>query len=63
VWSGNVTRHPMMSGVTYRQPDDGLPNADAVFERGMSLGMSHGLTDAEIERVTDAVHRYAARWS
>jgi CDP-6-deoxy-D-xylo-4-hexulose-3-dehydrase len=63
VWSGNVTRHPMMAGVTYRQPDDGLPHADAVFERGMSLGMSHGLTDAEVERVTDAVHRYAARWS
>jgi CDP-4-dehydro-6-deoxyglucose reductase, E1 len=62
VWSGNVTRHPMMDGVTYRQPDDGLPHADAVFERGMSLGMSHGLSDAEVERVTDAVHRFAARW-
>jgi CDP-6-deoxy-D-xylo-4-hexulose-3-dehydrase len=63
VWSGNVTRHPMMAGVTYRQPDDGLPNADSVFERGMSLGMSHGLSDTEVERVTDAVHRFAARWS
>lgn len=62
VWSGNVTRHPMMAGVTHRVPDDGLPNADAVFERGMSLGMSHGLTDAEVERVTDSIHRYAARW-
>ncbi|MFC7497188.1 MULTISPECIES: DegT/DnrJ/EryC1/StrS family aminotransferase [unclassified Nocardioides] len=63
VWSGNVTRHPMMNGVTHRVPESGLPNADAVFERGMSLGMSHGLTDAEVERVTDAVHRVAARWS
>jgi CDP-6-deoxy-D-xylo-4-hexulose-3-dehydrase len=63
VWSGNVTRHPMMTGVTHRVPDSGLPNADAVFERGMSLGMSHGLTDAEVERVTDAIHRYAAAWA
>lgn len=63
VWSGNVTRHPMMSGVTHRVPDEGLPHADAVFERGMSLGMSHGLSDAEVERVTDSIHRYAARWA
>lgn len=63
VWSGNVTRHPMMDGIVYRQPDDGLPHADAVFERGMSLGLSHGLSPAEVERVTDSIHRFAARWS
>ncbi|MFE6508436.1 DegT/DnrJ/EryC1/StrS family aminotransferase [Nocardioides sp. NPDC057767] len=63
VWSGNVTRHPMMAGIDHRLPEDGLPNADAVFERGMSLGMSHGLTDVHVERVTDAIHRYAARWA
>lgn len=62
VWSGNVTRHPMMAGVEFRQPDEGLPEADAVFERGMTLGMSHGLTDAEITRITDAIHRFAAQW-
>lgn len=63
VWSGNVTRHPMMAGVNYRQPADGLPVADAVFERGMTLGMSHGLEDAEVARITDSIHRFAARWS
>lgn len=61
VWSGNVTRHPMMAGVTYRQPAEGLPVADAVFARGMSLGMSHGLTDAEVNRITESIHRFAAR--
>ena len=38
VWSGNITRHPMMAGVAHRVPDGGLPEADAVFERGMTLG-------------------------
>jgi CDP-6-deoxy-D-xylo-4-hexulose-3-dehydrase len=60
VWSGNVTRHPMMAGVEHRVPEDGLPFADEVFERGMTLGMSHGLTDVEVERITDAIHAFAA---
>ncbi|MFB4316039.1 DegT/DnrJ/EryC1/StrS family aminotransferase [Actinomadura sp. 21ATH] len=59
VWSGNVTRHPMMAGVTYRQPAGGLPAADEVFERGMSLGMSHGLSDDEVRHIVDAIHAFA----
>ncbi len=51
VWSGNVTRHPMMRGVTYREPSDGLPNADVVMERGLLLPCSHGLTDSDIDYV------------
>ncbi|MDN5893382.1 MAG: DegT/DnrJ/EryC1/StrS family aminotransferase [Nocardioides sp.] len=62
VWSGNITRHPMMAGVEHRVPEGGLPNADAVFERGMTLGMSHGLTDAEVERIATAIHEFAAKW-
>jgi len=62
VWSGNVTRHPMMNGVTYRQPPEGLPVADAVFARGMTLGMSHGLSDDEVNQIAESIHRFAARW-
>jgi CDP-6-deoxy-D-xylo-4-hexulose-3-dehydrase len=62
VWSGNITRHPMMAGVTYRQPEGGLPVADEVFQRGMTLGMSHGLNDAEVSRIADAIHAFASRW-
>lgn len=59
VWSGNVTRHPMMRGVEYRVPEGGLPNADEVFERGMSLGMSHGTTAEELDHVVASVHEFA----
>lgn len=61
VWSGNVTRHPMMRGVEYRQPPGGLPVADEVFERGMSLGMSHGTTAEELAHVVSSIHAFAAR--
>ncbi|QKG19952.1 DegT/DnrJ/EryC1/StrS family aminotransferase [Actinomadura verrucosospora] len=60
VWSGNITRHPMMAGVEHRVPEDGLPAADAVFERGMTLGMSHGLTDEHVTRITESIHRFAS---
>ena len=62
VWSGNITRHPMMNEVTFRQPEAGLPEADAVFERGMTLGMSHGLSDTEVARITDAIGAFADRY-
>ena len=61
VWSGNITRHPMMNGIEFRQPEEGLPVADAVFERGMTLGMSHGLTDAEVARIGESIHRFASK--
>ncbi|MEV0056131.1 DegT/DnrJ/EryC1/StrS family aminotransferase [Saccharopolyspora shandongensis] len=63
VWSGNITRHPMMRGVEHRLPADGLPNADAVFERGMSLGMSHGTTTEELDHVVASIHAFASRFA
>lgn len=62
VWSGNVTRHPMMKDVEFRVPAGGLPMADEVFERGMSLGMSHGMSDEELEHVVASVHTFAAKF-
>ncbi|MEU2557444.1 DegT/DnrJ/EryC1/StrS family aminotransferase, partial [Streptomyces sp. NPDC013313] len=62
VWSGNVTRHPMMNNIEFRQPAEGLPEADAVFARGMTLGMSHGLRDDEVARIAESINRFAAKW-
>jgi CDP-6-deoxy-D-xylo-4-hexulose-3-dehydrase len=47
IWTGNVTRQPMMKGVEFRQPADGLPNADRVMETGMLLPCGHGITDEQ----------------
>jgi CDP-6-deoxy-D-xylo-4-hexulose-3-dehydrase len=58
VWSGNITRHPMMNGVTYRQPEDGLPNADFVMSNGMILPCSHGLSDEELDYVCEQLGRF-----
>ncbi|QIX26490.1 DegT/DnrJ/EryC1/StrS family aminotransferase [Nocardioides sp. JQ2195] len=61
VWSGNITRHPMMAGIEHRIPEDGLPVADEVFERGMTLGMSHGLPPEHVQRIVDAIASIAEK--
>jgi CDP-6-deoxy-D-xylo-4-hexulose-3-dehydrase len=58
VWSGNVTRQPMMKDVSFRVPPGGLPNTDRVMEGGMILPCSHGLTDDQVERVCSQIETF-----
>lgn len=45
IWTGNVARQPMVRGRRLVLPDDGLPNADVVMERGALLPLSHAIDD------------------
>jgi CDP-6-deoxy-D-xylo-4-hexulose-3-dehydrase len=58
VWTGNVARQPMLRGVKLRLPDDGLPNADEVMERGFLLPCNHGMEDADVAFVLDQVEGF-----
>lgn len=58
VWTGNVTRQPMMKGVEFRQPGEGLPNADIVMERGVVFPMNHSLQDDDITFVTKQIEDF-----
>jgi CDP-6-deoxy-D-xylo-4-hexulose-3-dehydrase len=51
VWTGNVTRQPMMRGVEFRTPADGLPTCDNVMERGFLLPCNHGMVDDDVAYV------------
>lgn len=51
VWTGNVTRQPMMRGVDYRLGSDGFPNADRVMEHGLLLPSNHFMTQSDTEFV------------
>ena len=53
VWTGNVTRQPMMQGVAYRVPEGGLPNADVIMERAFLLPCNHGMGDEDVAYVLD----------
>jgi len=58
VWTGNATRQPMLKGVKYRQPEQGLPNADIVMERGVVFPMNHSLDDDDIGFVTEQIEGF-----
>ena len=58
VWTGNATRQPFMAGVDFRQPEAGLPNADAIMERGVVLPMNHSLDDEDIGYVISLIETF-----
>lgn len=58
IWTGNVTRQPMMHGIAYREPPGGLPNADRVMECGMVIPASHGNTDDELDYAMHSIDEF-----
>ena len=51
IWTGNVARQPMLRGRRIVLPEDGLPNADTVMERGVLLPLSHAIDDETLDFV------------
>jgi CDP-6-deoxy-D-xylo-4-hexulose-3-dehydrase len=47
IFSGNITRHPMMRGVTYRADPAGYPVADQIMEQGLMLPCHPTMTEED----------------
>ena len=58
VWTGNVTRQPMLRGAEFRVPAGGLPNADRVMEQGLILPNNPSLTDDDCNYVGQATEAF-----
>jgi CDP-6-deoxy-D-xylo-4-hexulose-3-dehydrase len=58
VWTGNVTRQPMLRGKEYRVPDGGLPNADRVMEWGLILPNNHSLSDDDCNYIGETTEAF-----
>jgi CDP-6-deoxy-D-xylo-4-hexulose-3-dehydrase len=58
VWTGNVTRQPMLRGKEYRVPESGLPNADRVMEWGLILPNNHSLTDDDCTYIGETAEAF-----
>jgi CDP-6-deoxy-D-xylo-4-hexulose-3-dehydrase len=58
VWTGNITRQPMMAGREHRVPDRGLPNADRVMEQGLILPNNHSLNDDDCNYIGETTEAF-----
>ena len=55
VWTGNILRQPGFTKIPHRAPDDGLPNADRVMDRALSLPSHNGLNSDDVGRIVEAL--------
>jgi CDP-6-deoxy-D-xylo-4-hexulose-3-dehydrase len=55
VWTGNILRQPGFAKIPHRMPGRGLPGADRVMDRALSLPAHHGLTDADVAHMVEAI--------
>lgn len=60
IWTGNVARQPMVRGHRLVLPEDGLPGADLVMERGVLLPLSHAIDDDTLGFVLDTLEEFLA---
>jgi len=60
VWTGNITRQPMLRGQEFRVPSDGLPNADRVMEWGLIVPNNHSLSDADCDYIGECIDGFVA---
>jgi CDP-6-deoxy-D-xylo-4-hexulose-3-dehydrase len=55
VWTGNILRQPGFVNIAHRAPDGGLPNADRVMDRALSLPSHNGLNSDDVGRIVEAL--------
>lgn len=60
VWTGNITRQPMLRGQEFRIPSDGLPNADRVMEWGLIVPNNHSLSDDDCNYIGECIDGFVA---
>ena len=55
VWTGNILRQPGFAGIQRREPEGGLPGADRIMDRALSLPTHHALQDDDSDHILDCL--------
>jgi CDP-6-deoxy-D-xylo-4-hexulose-3-dehydrase len=58
IFSGNITRHPMLKGYEYRVHPDGLGNCDQIMEHGIMLPCHPTLTREDCEYLYQVIEEF-----
>jgi CDP-6-deoxy-D-xylo-4-hexulose-3-dehydrase len=59
VWTGNILRQPGFADIPHRAPSAGLPMADLVMDRAISLPLHHGLTSDDLGHLVESLSDWA----
>lgn len=60
IFSGNITRQPMMKDVTYRSDPKGYPNADQIMEQGLMLPCHPTMTEDDCAYLYQTIEDWIA---
>jgi CDP-6-deoxy-D-xylo-4-hexulose-3-dehydrase len=60
IFSGNITRQPMMKGVEYRTDPKGYPNADQIMHQGVCLPCHPTMTDEDCDYLYSVLDKFVA---
>jgi CDP-6-deoxy-D-xylo-4-hexulose-3-dehydrase len=61
IWSGNMTRQPMMQQIEHRADPAGYPNADRVMEYGNMVPANPELSDDDVRYIHQVLEDFIAR--
>lgn len=60
IFSGNVTRQPMLRGLRFRADPKGLPNADRIMAQGVMLPCHPTVTDDDCAYLDEAIESFVS---
>jgi CDP-4-dehydro-6-deoxyglucose reductase, E1 len=58
IWTGNILRQPGFANIAHRKPAEGLPEADRVMDRALSLPLHHGLTSDDMGHIVESTNEW-----
>jgi CDP-6-deoxy-D-xylo-4-hexulose-3-dehydrase len=61
IFSGNMTRQPMLRGVAHRADPAGYPNADQIMRHGTMLPCHPTMTDDDCEYLYESIEAFLAK--
>jgi CDP-6-deoxy-D-xylo-4-hexulose-3-dehydrase len=61
VWTGNAARQPAFRDRPFRQPSEGMPNADRVMEWGVILPNNHAMGDEDCDYIGECLDGFVAQ--
>ncbi|MEK9180188.1 MAG: aminotransferase class I/II-fold pyridoxal phosphate-dependent enzyme [Patescibacteria group bacterium] len=58
IFTGNILSQPGFKKISHRSIKEGFPITNGIMERGFVVGCHHGLTQKQLNRMTEAVRKF-----